>query len=174
MSQRASGQLLMTGGGLLISIATSWCPALQADELDDCVANSQKQYEAPQSFAQPAEVTCPDGDVVGFPPRIRKNNRSAVATYTAPAGYIIENKAVQSIIIENVSQNDGSYGSPTISNDGTTVSVPIACNGKNPTEGRSWQNIVIRGTVVRNPTIEQLKNWVIQCTKCIGARNCAP
>jgi hypothetical protein len=161
-------------GGLLIGLATSWSPALQADEIDDCVANSQKQYEAPQAFAQPAEVTCPAGDVVGFPPRIRKNDRSSVATYTAPAGHIIENKAVQSIVIENVSQNDGSYGSPSISRDGASVSVPIACNGKGPGEGRSWQNIVIRGAIIRSPPLEQLKSWVIQCTKCAASKNCPP
>jgi hypothetical protein len=144
----------------------------RADEIDQCIADKQAAAEAPQQFTQPGEITCPAGDVVGFPPRIRRNDRSGTVSYTSPEGTIIRNRSIDAITVTNVSQNNGSYGTPSISGDGRTVTVPIACNGKGPGEGRSWQNIQISGVFIHAPTPEDMKNWAIECVRCVAERNC--
>jgi hypothetical protein len=45
----------------------------RSDEIDQCIAKKQTAFEAPQQFAQDGEITCPAGDIVGFPPRIRRD-----------------------------------------------------------------------------------------------------
>jgi hypothetical protein len=85
---------------------------------------------------------------------------------------VIQNKAINSIAIQNVSQNNGRYGMPSISADGRTVTVPIACDGKGPGEGRAWQKIVVSGVILRVPSQDDLKSWVIQCVKCTAEKNC--
>jgi hypothetical protein len=157
---------------VFISILAAAADRARSDEIDQCMANEQAAFEAPQKFTQQGEITCPSGDIVGFPPRIRRNDRSGSVTYTAPEGTIIQNRSIGSITIENVSQSNGSYGSPSISSDGRTVTVPIACNGKGPGEGRAWQNIRISGMIVRQPTPDVLKKWAIQCVRCVVEKNC--
>jgi len=144
----------------------------RSDEIDDCMTRKQATAESPEQFTQAGEVTCPAGDVVGFPPRIRRNDRSGSVGYTAPEGRVIRNRSINSITINNVSQNNGKYGTPSISADGRTVTVPISCDGKGPGEGRSWQNIQISGATVHVPTQEEMKSWAIQCVRCVAERNC--
>jgi hypothetical protein len=144
----------------------------RADEVDECLAKLQKAHEELQTFEQTGEITCPAGDVVGFPPQIRRNDRAGVVTYAAPTGFIIRNQSISSVQIENVSQNDGSYGSPSIAPDGGSVTIPIACKGKNPTEGRSWQHIRVTGTIIRVATSDMIKDWAVQCVRCVARRNC--
>jgi hypothetical protein len=144
----------------------------RSDEIDDCMARKQATEEAPQQFTQAGDVTCPAGDVVGFPPRTRRNDRSGSVGYTAPEGRVIRNRSINAITINNVSQNNGRYGTPSISPDGRTVTVPIACDGKGPGEGRSWQNIEISGVTVHVPTQEEMKSWAIQCVRCVAEGNC--
>jgi hypothetical protein len=158
---------------LLSMVAAAISPVL-SDEVDQCMAQKQTVYEAPQQFTQQGEITCPAGDIVGFPPRIRRDDRSGSVAYTAPAGSIILNRSINSIKIENVSQNNGRYGTPSISGDGRTVAVPIACDGKGPGEGRSWQEIRISGVIVRQPTSDDIKSWAIQCVRCVAEKNCPP
>jgi len=156
---------------LVLFFLIAYSPA-RSDELDACMAKLQKANEDAQTFERVGEITCPAGDVVGFPPRVRRNDRSSVVSFAAPPGFGIKNDSVDSISIQDVSQNNGSFGRPTISKDGTTVSVPIACNGKSPGEGRSWQNIKISGTIVKVPRAEDIKSWAIQCVRCIADKNC--
>ena len=129
--------------------AVTFSTSAVADEVDQCMLQQQAAYEAPQQFTQYGEITCPSGDIVGFPPRIRRSDRKGSVSYTAPEGTIIQDRSLKSIVIENVSQNNGSYGSPSISSDARTVSVPIACAGKGPGVGRSWQHIRVSGVIVR-------------------------
>jgi hypothetical protein len=145
---------------------------VRSDEIDQCVARRQAEFEAPQQFSQGGEITCPAGDVVGFPPRIRRNDRSGAVTYTAPSGFVIQNNSIGSISVQNVSQNNGRYGAPSISADGRTVTVSIACDGKGPGEGRSWQNINIAGVIIKSPTQNDIKTWAIQCVRCVAQNNC--
>jgi hypothetical protein len=159
--------LVLTTVGLVF---TSW-PAT-SDEIDQCIAQKQAAAESPQQFTQAGEITCPAGDVVGFPPRIRRNDRSGAVTYTAPSGMVIRNRSIDAITVNNVSQNNGRYGTPSISADGRTVTVPIACDGKGPGEGRSWQNIQISGVIIHVPTQDEIKSWAIQCVRCVAEKNC--
>jgi hypothetical protein len=154
--------------GLIVSISQAW-----ADEVDDCLARLQKAYESPQAFSQDGEITCPPGDIVGFPPRVRRDDRSGAVMYKAPPGYVIENKAVGSIGIANISQNNGSIAPATISGDGTTVAVPISCTGKGPGEGRAWQQVRITGVIVRLPSTEMIKTWALQCVRCVANKSCS-
>jgi hypothetical protein len=136
------------------------------------MAKLQKENEEARTFEQVGEITCPSGDVVGFPPRNRRNDRSSTISFAAPAGFAIKNDSINSVSIENVSQNNGSFGRPTITSDGSTVSVPIACNGKGVGEGRSWQHIKISGTIVRVPRPEDIKSWAIKCVRCMADKSC--
>ncbi|WP_143273798.1 hypothetical protein [Bradyrhizobium canariense] len=160
-----------TIGALLLTVAYS-TDVVWADEIDQCMTNLQAAYESPQQFTQEGEITCPAGDVVGFPPRIRRNDRSGAVTYMAPPGTIIQNRSIDAISVDNISQNNGRYGQPSISADNRTVTVPISCDGKGPGEGRAWQNIRIRGVIIRQPAAENIKSWAIQCVRCVAEKNC--
>jgi hypothetical protein len=163
----------------------SWMPVLTtvwlalasgpvtSDEIDQCIAQKQTAAESPQQFTQAGEITCPAGDIVGLPPRIRRNNRDGAVTYTAPVGTIICNRSIDAITVNNVSQNNGRYGTPSISPDGRTVTVPIVCDGKGPGEGRSWQNIQVSGVIIHVPTQDDMKSWAIECVRCVAEKNCA-
>jgi hypothetical protein len=144
----------------------------KADEIDLCIDKLRSAHEQPEKFIQQGDVTCPPGDIVGFPPRLRTENRESVVTYTAPTGKVIRNNSVSSIQIENLSSVNGSIGTPTVSADGSTVSVPISCRGKNVTEGRAWQEIRLSGTMIQLPSQGNLKNWAITCVKCVAANSC--
>lgn len=146
----------------------------RADEVDECIARKQTAYEDPRSFEQLGEITCAAADVVGFPPRIRRNDERGSLTYRAPSGYTIRNQSISSIAIVNLSQNNGSYGSPSIAPDGASVTVPLACSGKGVGEGRAWQHIKITGTIVRLPPNDLLKQWGIECVKCVARQDCRP
>jgi hypothetical protein len=139
-----------------------------ADEVDQCIAGLQAAYEQPQQFSQEGEITCPAAETVGSPPKIRRNNRSGSITFTAPPGSVVQN----SITVLNMSQSNGQYGAPSISTDGRTVTVPIACYGGDPGEGRSWQRIRISGVTVQVPTQEMLRSWVLQCVRCVAEKHC--
>lgn len=154
-----------------VSIVLASGPA-RPDEIDQCIADKQAAAESPQQFTQAGEITCPAGDIVGFPPRVRRNDRSGSVTYTAPAGTVIRNRSIDAITVNNVSQNNGRYGTPAISADGRTVTVSIACDGKGPGEGRSWQNIEISGVIIHVPTQDDMKSWAIQCVRCVAEKNC--
>ncbi|WFU40135.1 hypothetical protein QA640_38965 [Bradyrhizobium sp. CB82] len=157
--------------GLVVAIVLS--PTIsRSDEVDECLAREQKAYENPQTFEQRGEITCGAADVVGLPPRVRTHDASSAVSYKAPPGFIIRNQAITSIQVENVSQSNGSYGSPTISPDGSTVIVPIACSGKGIGQGRAWQEVVVRGTIVRVASTEQIKQWAVQCVKCVARQDC--
>ena len=147
--------------------------AARADEVDECIARKQKDFESPQPFEQRGEITCGAADVVDIPPRIRTHDENGVVSYKAPPGFVIKNQSVSSIQIENVSQMHGSYGSPSITPDGTGVVVPIACAGRGIGEGRAWQEIVVRGFIEPVPSTEQIKQWAKDCVKCVVAQNCA-
>jgi len=157
------------GSALAIALGST---ASRADEVDECLARNQKNYENPQNFEQRGEITCGSADVVGIPPRIRTHDESGAVSYKAPPGFVIQNQSISSIQIENVSQSSGSYGSPTIAPDGSVVTVPIACTGKGIGEGRAWQQIVVRGTIVRVASTEQIKQWALECVRCVARQDC--
>ena len=144
----------------------------RGDEVDECLARKQKDYESPQTFEQHGDITCGSADVVGIPPRVRTHDESGAVSYKAPPGFVIQNQSISSIQIQNVSQSSGSYGSPTIAPDGSVVTVPISCSGKGIGEGRAWQEIVVRGTIVRVASTEQIKQWAIECVKCVARQDC--
>lgn len=163
--------LTMTTAFLIIS-SPNIIEKAKADEIDDCVSRLQSVFESSQQFSQEGEITCPAGDIVGFPPRIRRNDRSGVVAYTAPDGRTIVDRSINSINVINVSQNNGRFGTPSISSDRRTVSVPVSCDGKGPGEGRSWQKIQIQGSTIRNPTQDDLKSWILQCVRCVADKSC--
>ncbi|MDA9420991.1 hypothetical protein [Bradyrhizobium sp. CCBAU 53380] len=167
---RSVSNLILAAGSVLAIVLN---PTIsRSDEVDECLGREQKAYETPQAFEQRGEITCGSADVVGIPPRVRTHDASSVVSYKAPPGFAIRNQAITSIQIENISQSNGSYGSPTISPDGSTVTVPIACTGKGIGQGRAWQEIVVRGTIVRVASTEQIKQWAVQCVKCVSRQDC--
>lgn len=153
---------------LSISFSLTALSTAHSDALEDCLDIKEKENTVVKNFTQPGEVTCPAGDVVGFPPRSRKHNRSGTVTFRAPDGYKILNVGVGSVRINNISSNQGTYGQLSISQNNTVASVSISCNGKSPGQGRSWQKVEIVGQISKSPAPEDYKKWVLECAKAIG------
>lgn len=135
-----------------------------ADAIDDCVEAKQRAYEQPKAFSKSGRVTCPSGDIVGFPPRERKHSRNVTIVYEAPTGFSIRNDSVSSIQVKSVSDNNGSVGNLSVQSE-SRVSVNISCRGKGVGQGRAWQEIRIEGTIVRSPTTDHLKQWIRECIR---------
>jgi hypothetical protein len=159
-------------------ILVSLCAALYAtfahgDEIDDCIAKEQRAYEQPQQFSTQGDITCPAGDISGFPPRLRRHDRQGTVSFTAPAGFVIENRAISSVVVQVVSSNNGTTGSPSLSPDARTITVPISCQGRGPGEGRAWHSVRVVGSIVRNAPPEMQKRWAIECVRCLVGKSCS-
>lgn len=137
---------------------------VHADAIDDCIEGKQRLFESPKAFSKSANVTCPSGDIVGFPPRSRKHDRNGTLVYEAPSGFVIQNTGVNSIKIVNVSANNGFIGSLNLETE-RRVSLPFGCRGKSPGQGRAWQEVRIEGKIIRSATTDQLKDWVLECVR---------
>ncbi|WP_417688561.1 hypothetical protein [Roseibium sp.] len=100
------------------------------------VRTQEIQRESATRISSNGNVTCPAGDVVGFPPRERKHNRSARISVQAGGGRIICSHVVPEV--NEKSNNGGRRGNFEFSPDNTGVSIAIACNGAGIGQGRRW------------------------------------
>ncbi|MEL7092960.1 MAG: hypothetical protein AAFN94_14605 [Pseudomonadota bacterium] len=106
----------------------------------DCIAQAKRAYQMDNARDVVAKggVTCPAGDIVGFPPKSRKHNRNGTITVAAGTGREICPGTTPEV--RNVSTNNGSRGEFSYSSDRSTVSMPISCRGASPGQGRRWYN----------------------------------
>ncbi len=131
----------------LVSIAAlvllSSSPVAQAQEMrlaqrDACVTQQvrQLQRQSAQRIVASGEVVCPQGDVVGFPPRQRRHDREGRITLPAGQGRVICPGLEPAL--ENVSSNGGGAGPFEFGPQRSTVSARIWCNGAPVGQGRRW------------------------------------
>ena len=81
------------------------------------------------------EVTCPSADLVGFPPRERKHNRNGTISLQMENDRVVCPGSIPELGI--VSDNGGGHGKFDLTNDLSSVSVPIHCFGATPVPLRS-------------------------------------
>ncbi|MEM6757843.1 MAG: hypothetical protein AAF601_00040 [Pseudomonadota bacterium] len=96
------------------------------------------QQESAREVVAKGGVTCPAGDIVGFPPKTRKHNRNSTITLAAGTGRVICPGTTPTV--RNVSSNNGTRGNFEFAADRSSVSMPISCRGASPGQGRRWFN----------------------------------
>lgn len=149
---------------LCLFISSLTAQSLFADEIDNCIAAKQAAFEQPKAFSKSGKVTCPSGDIVGFPPRSRKHDRNSTLTYNTPDGFVLKNTGINSVSATPLSSNNGYVRAVDVKSN-TEVSVDFGCRGKSPGQGRAWQEVKLQGTIVREASQDQLKDWIIQCVR---------
>ena len=123
-----------------------------------CHTTKLNAYRSTQSFSVPGELTCPPGNLVGFPPSCRTDDRSGPVNYAAPAGYKITNASV--VETSRTSRTDISG----FRYDTQTASVNLSCNGHGcGGEGRVWVHVALNGTIEHVPTEAESKKAMDDC-----------
>ncbi|HEV7693311.1 MAG TPA: hypothetical protein VGO52_20925 [Hyphomonadaceae bacterium] len=99
-----------------------------------------------------AEITCPAADLVGFPPRERKNNRSRLQEFRPPPGYRFVNEGAITPIIRTTSNINGGHDSPVFKDGMRAMDVALRCRGEGLGQGRTWHHIELTATIEPDPT----------------------
>lgn len=162
---------VLTGGKSMLKVAFLLTPILlmhgvsQAQgsaevkrQLAECHRSKMAELRVESPFSVHGDVTCPPGDIVGFPPRCRTDDRSTPVIYDAPEGYRIKNASVQENSRTSRTGVDGfQYTS-------RRASVTLSCNGHGcGGEGRVWVDVNLVGTIERIPTEAESKRAMDQC-----------
>lgn len=127
-------------------------------QIAECHRGKMAELRTTRPFSVPGEVTCPPGDIVGFPPRCRTDDRNAAVNYEAPDGYRISNASVQE------TSRTSRTGINGFRFDSRTASVGLSCNGHGcGGEGRVWVNVLLNGNIERIPTEADSKRAMDQC-----------
>ncbi len=140
----------------IFTITFSWL-SLAAD--DKCINEKITQSKRTEPFSREGEVRCEGAGFSG-----NGNSNNANVSFSAAPNYQI----VGNILIEDLSNNRGNYGSAEYIKDTTGrvtgVTVPISCASPNQTFGSgAWMKIRISGTVESFPTEEELNNIRQSC-----------
>jgi hypothetical protein len=127
------------------------------------VSTAELQMASKGSERKAGGVTCPSGDIVGFPPRERRHNRSGEISVSAPPDRVICPGSVPQVT--DVSDNGGSRGNVVISPNARTASVPVSCSGAGVGAGRRWFNatLVIQTCVMI--TEEMILDATLECAE---------
>jgi len=126
------------------------------------------QRKSAKSASQSGGVTCPSGDIVGFPPRARKHNRDDRITIHAGNGRMICPGTVPSL--SDVSDNGGGHDNYEFSQDRSSVSVKIYCRGASPGNGRRWFNATLNARTCLRITEEILLDVTLTCAERLSER----
>lgn len=127
------------------------------------VTTSEQQIASASTVESSGGVTCPSGDVVGFPPRERKHNRNGTITVPMGGGRIVCPGTVPQLV--NVSDNGGSSGNFQFATDGTSVSVPISCRGAGVGQGRRWFNATLQARSCVRITEDMILDATLECAE---------
>lgn len=134
----------------------------QKEQLKACVDKGFKDLIAQKSknFSSPEyRVTCPQGDIVGFPPRCRKHNRNNTFTYEAPSGFRISSPS-----FKISSQTARTSISKPLKSDGVRARVGLQCGGHGcDGKGRVWIAGNIVGRFTYQPTGSDAKAITDKC-----------
>ena len=127
-------------------------------KIAECHRTKMAELRTTKPFSVAGEVTCPPGDIVGFPPRCRTDDRTAPVSYEAPDGYRITDASVQE------TSRTSRTGINGFRFDSRTASVGLSCNGHGcGGEGRVWVKVLLNGTIERVPTEADSKRAMDQC-----------
>ena len=110
-----------------------------------------------------ARVDCPAADLVNFSER--RHNLNGAIKYVAPTGSVIVS-APDAVSVEVMSNNDGVRGDIQISEDRTTATVPISCQGQGLGQGRAWFEGVLKVRVVKQSDV---LGATLECARQIRA-----
>lgn len=110
------------------------------------------------NFERRGGVTCPQGDIVGFPPSCRKHNRNGAISYTIPSGH----KLITSSVSDE-SRTNGT-GRSGVKQSGSNLTVSLSCTGHGcDGKGRRWVNSKLYGTIERIPTEKERAKALADC-----------
>ncbi|HVY90922.1 MAG TPA: hypothetical protein VG942_18790 [Hyphomonadaceae bacterium] len=110
----------------------------------------------PLAPAPTDSVTCAIADVSGFPPRVRKHNKSKISSFNAPSGYRFVVSATERPHFTSTSSVHGDFDKTlAMSKEDTEASGRISCSGRGLTEGRAWQEIALTARIEPIPTSQQ-------------------
>lgn len=128
-----------------------------------CVGETSqlRQSSTAQVIARSGGVTCPAADVVGFPPRERKHDRSATLVVDAGPGRVI--CPGTSPFVRNVSDNGGTQGNVQIDEHRTSASLFIGCSGAGLGAGRRWYNAELVAQSCSMITEDMLLDITLEC-----------
>lgn len=154
----------LTGASLVVFILFSGAASAQSqkEQLKACVDKgfSDLIAQRSQNFTSPEyRVTCPQGDIVGIPPRCRKHDRNNVFTYEAPSGFRIAGPSF------NISSQTARTSiSRQLSSDGVRASIGLQCGGHGcDGKGSVWIAGNIVGRLAYQPTAEDAKAITDRC-----------
>ena len=138
------------------------------DLVRKCVSQttSDLQAQSARNVVASGGVTCPQGDVVGFPPRTRTHNRSGRITVSAGSGRVICPGSIPSVT--NVSDNGGSRGNFEFDSLRETVSIAISCRGSGPGGGRRWFNADLSAQSCVKITEDMILDATLTCAQSVG------
>ena len=133
-----------------------------------CVSEttSRLQAESSREVIGSGGVTCPQGDIVGFPPRTRKHDRSGRIAVSAGAGRVICPGSMPEV--RNVSDNGGSRGNFEFDALRENVSIAVSCRGSGPGGGRRWFNADLVAQSCVRITEDMILDATLNCAQSVG------
>lgn len=137
----------------------------KAELIRQCVRGELSDFQrtGPLRVEATGEVTCPAGDIVGFPPRLRTHDRGSVIVVKAGEGRVLCPDSIP--IIENESNNGGTRGNFDYNQSKTEVSMSIGCNGAQASQGRRWYKATLVATSCPMVTQEVVLNLTLRCAE---------
>ena len=127
------------------------------------ITTSEQQISSAITVENSGGVTCPPGDIVGFPPRERKHNRSGSISVQMGSGRVVCPGTVPELT--NVSDNGGHRGNYQFATDGTSVSLQISCSGAGVGQGRRWFNATLRARSCVRITEDMILDATLACAE---------
>lgn len=138
-----------------------------AAQVEQCVRQKIAAAEQRQNISNSGSVTCPAGDIVGFPPREQKHNRSGEVCITAPNGRVLVNENATSIVARPVSDNGGSMSALNIKSE-RQACVSISCSGAGVGQGRRWMEAAVSGQTKRSIPSDDIIQMTLECARNAG------
>ncbi len=119
--------------------AISAQPADRKELVRRCVDSRIKEYRESGSVIVKAtgRVECPAASVSGFPPKVRKHDRSSSIVVNAGADRVLCPDISPPRLV-NVSDNDGWHRDFAFNDAKTQLILPIGCRGSGLGQGRGW------------------------------------
>jgi len=123
------------------------------------ILDFQKRSEKPVSAR--GDTTCPAADVVGFPPKTRKHNRSGRIVLKAGMGRVFCPWTRPTLT--DVSDNGGYQGNFELNEPNSELGLSYGCNGAGVSQGRRWWKGTLAAQSCAAITQEILLDLTLNC-----------
>ncbi len=155
--------MALTAAAICAAPVPSFSQDTKKELIRSCVkqASQELQTNSARDVAASGGVTCPSGDIVGFPPRSRKHNRSSTISVAAGSGRLICPGTIPTI--RNESSNGGSRGNFTFDANRDRVLMTVSCSGAGPGSGRRWYNADLVAKSCVKITDEIVLDLTLEC-----------